>query len=118
MQHNVHGVVLRAAAGGGQSVCEQRGAAGLRGQAVLQPHVRGHPVGQAAPITAEPVRVVAPVERLRCDKTDVLADGSASLDKLCLQILFVCENDRAMVDPATPYRHIYQATAKKGHCNQ
>ena len=87
MQHNVHGVVLRAAAGGGQSVYEQRGAAGLRGQAVLQPHVRGHPVGQAAPVAAEPVRVVAPVKRLRCDKTDVLAHGFTSLDKFCLHIL-------------------------------
>lgn len=66
MQHDVHGVVFRAAAGGGQSVCDQRGAASLRGQAVLQPHVIGHAVGQAAPVTAEPVCVVTPVKCLQC----------------------------------------------------
>ena len=66
MQHNVHGVVLGAAAGGGQRVRSQRDGAGGRGQAVLHPHVRGQPLGQAAPIAAEPVRVHPLVERLQC----------------------------------------------------
>ena len=110
MQHNVHGVVFRAAAGGGQSVGDQRGAAGLRGQAVLQPHVRGHAVGQAAPVAAEPVRVVAPVECLRCVESDMQARGFfqrrlnvASVKKLCLEVACVCEYGSAMAHPATTY---------------
>ena len=89
MQHDVHGVILRAVAGGGESVCDQRDAAGLRGQAVLQPHVRGHAVGQAAPVAAEPVRFRMPVKCLHCGKS--LMQGKLNGSELCLQVSCVYE---------------------------
>ena len=113
MQHDVHWVVFRATAGGSQSIRGERGAACLRGQAVLQPHVRGDAISQAAPIAAEPMCIVTPVERLRCGQTYMQEETFACVDRICLQISCVCDCGSAMADPATPYiHHVHPATTR------